>query len=177
MAQIQDDTNQTRRLLVGGLAQSDLLDRLTEAGVLLNEYAETLLSAAMTKGPSEPGTILIVERSVGDLGLPDGGTLPEVYEHAGDAGLGLCSPETGAYLRLAMLDQSSAPDRVMSTGRAPSGSLTVASPRLRDDDDFPAGLYLRVIDGQPWLRGYQCDDLHVWAAGDRFVFRATAEIV
>lgn len=166
---------QAQRVLVGGLAHKELIARLDGAGVLLNAHAETLLAAATASGTSDPEAILVEQRSVRELGLPEGGTLPAIYEHAKAEGLRLCPPITAAYLRLAIQDQASAPDSVLSAGRAPSGSLTVAAPRLRDDDDFPAGFYLRVIDGQPWLRGYRCDDQHVWSADDEFVFRAADE--
>lgn len=160
---------------MGGLAHEELSARLTVAGVLLNAHAETFLAAALTGGISDPEAVSVVVRSVRELGFPDGGTLPEIYERAVAGGLRLCPPATAAYLRLALHDQESAPDSVLSAGRAPSGSLTVAAPRLRDDVDFPAGLYLRVIDGRPWLRGYRCDDQHVWSADDRFVFREPDE--
>lgn len=172
MTGLQNDATPGRRVLAGGLSREELLAQLDEARVLLNVHAETLLAAAAVEGPSEAETLVIVERSVRELGLPEGGTLPEIYERAGAHGLGLCPPATAAYLRLALHDQASAPDRVLSAGRAPSGSLTVAAPRLRDDPDFPAGLYLRVIDDRAWLRGYRCDDQHEWSPDDRFVFRA-----
>ena len=165
------DSAQVRTVLVGGLSHGELLARFTEMGVLLNAHAETLLAEALGGGASEAEAVSIVERSVRELGLPEGGTLPEIYDHAKSEGLRLCPSVTAAHMRLVTADQASAPDSVLSSGRAPSGSLTVAAPRLREDDDFPAGLYLRVIDGQLWLRGYTCDDQHVWSADDRFVFR------
>lgn len=172
MTGLQNGATPGRRVLVSGLSHEELLARLGDAGVLLNVHAETLLAVAAVEGPSEAETLVIVERSVRELGLPEGGTLPEIYERALADGLRLCPPATAAYLRLALHDQASAPDSVLSAGRAPSGSLTVAAPRLRDDPDFPAGLYLRVIDDRPWLRGYRCDDQHEWSADDMFVFRA-----
>lgn len=168
----QNDATPGRRVLVGGLSHEELLARLGDAGVLLNAHAETLLAAAAVDAASDAETLVIVERSVRELGLPEGGTLPEVYERAVALGLRLCPPATAAYLRLALRDQVSAPDSVLSAGRAPSGSLTVAAPRFRDDPDFPAGLYLRVIDDRAWLRGYRCDDQHEWSPDDRFAFRA-----
>lgn len=86
----------------------------------------------------------------------------------------LCPAVTGPYLRLAMLDQVSAPDSVMSAGRAPTGSLTIAAEPLNEDQDYPKGFYLRTVDGIPWLRGYLCDDLHEFAQEDTFVFREPA---
>ena len=170
MTNASDDA-QARTFLVGGLSHGELLARFTETGVLLNTHAEALLAEALGEGASEAEAVSVVERSVRELGLPEGGTLPEIYDRAESEGLRLCPSATAAYMRLVTTDQASAPDIVLSSGRAPTGSLTVATPRLRKDDDFPAGLYLRVIDGQSWLRGYTCDDQHVWAADDRFVFR------
>ena len=75
------------------------------------------------------------------------------------------------YLRLAWLSQPSAPDVIMSNGRAPTASLTVAAlPPRPDEEGYPKGFYLRVIGGDPWLRGYRCDLTHDWNADDRFVF-------
>ncbi|WP_130412818.1 hypothetical protein [Xylanimonas ulmi] len=80
--------------------------------------------------------------------------------------------DTGPYLRLAFDDQAAAPDAVMPSGRAPSGSVTVASEPVEADHDFPKGFYLRVVDGTAWLRGYMCDNQHVFAPNDRFAFQA-----
>ncbi len=106
-----------------------------------------------------------------ELGLPDGGSLSQILEAAQQQNLLLCPADTGPYLRLALDEQATSPDSVMSSGRAPTGSLTVASAPLTEDDEYPKGFYLRVVDDQPWLRGYRCDDEHVWSSDDRFVFR------
>jgi hypothetical protein len=55
--------------------------------------------------------------------------------------------------------------------QAPSGSITIATERLDDDDDVPKGFYLRRIEGVLWLRGYRSGGEHIWGAGDRFLFR------
>jgi len=156
-------------LTVGGLARADLETALGSAGVRLNASAETLLEDAMFDS-TEATTIQVVQCTVSQLGLRRGATLPRILATARDAGLGLCPPFAGPYLRLAMLDQPTAPDSVMSRGRAPTGSVTVASERLRVDPDHPRGFYLRVVDGRPWLRGYRCTDDAPWHAEDRFAF-------
>jgi len=159
---------------VGGLSRGDLIDRLDAHGIHRNPFAETLLAdSVLDNTPHE--TVAIVEISVADLGFPDGATLPHVFAGAARRGLELCPPVTAPYLRLATLDQATAPDSVLSTGRAPTGSLQVASPVLRADHDYPKGFYLRVIDGVPWLRGYRCDDEYVLSPGDRFAFRAAPD--
>lgn len=163
-------------LEVGGMARAELVRALQDAGVALNAYAETLLADPVFDRQQRQ-RLRLVERSVADLGLPDGGTLAQVFAAAQRSGLGLCPPVTGPYLRLATLHQGDAPDSVMSRGRAPTGSVAIASAPLRDDDAYPKGFYLRVVDGQAWLRGYRSDDEHVRSPEDRLAFCAAAPSV
>jgi hypothetical protein len=159
------------RLHVGGSSRGQLLAALTSAGVALNASAEVLLHhEAFDRQPVE--AFDVVQRTVGQLGLADGAPLSAVLATAQAQGLALCPVVTGPYLRLAMLDQESAPDSVMSNGSAPSASLTVASAPLDATDVLPKGFYLRVVDGRPWLRGYHATDEHRWSPDDRLVFRA-----
>jgi hypothetical protein len=158
------------RLAVGGLARADLVDALASSGVLLNVHAETLLKHADFDDPSS-SIIEVTERSVAELGFPEGATLPQIFGAAPDHALLLCPTITGPYLRIAMSRQTTASDSVMSSGRAPTGSLTVAADVLSTDHEYPKGFYLRIVDGLPWLRGYRCDDRHIWSPADVFVFR------
>ena len=158
------------RLQVGGLTPDELRTALRVHGILLNTHAETLLGHRVFD-PRDREEISIVEREAGDLGLSTGATLPEIFQAAQEQGLALCPPDTGPYLRLALTRQASAPDSVLSAGRSPAGALTVASAPLSDDDEFPKGFYLRVVDGQQWLRGYRCDDEYRFSPEDRFAFR------
>ena len=161
-------------LLVGGLSREALATKLSTHGILRNSHAETLLAEAAFDDASVAQNLVLVERTVAELGLVDGATLPQIFDAARAAGLLLCPANTGPYLRLAVTEQASAPDSVMSAGKAPAGSLTVACAVVSDDHEFPKGFYLRVIDGQPWLRGYRCDDEHVWSPDDRFAFQMPA---
>jgi len=155
---------------VGGRSRSELRSALAEAGVQLNVHAETLLDADVFDG-GEERMITVTERTVGELGGTQGATLPEIFRLAGEQALLVCPPETGPYLRLALGEQATSANSVLSTGTAPEGSLTVVSDVLDDDVAYPKGFYLRVVDGVPWLRGYRCDDEHVWSPEDRLLFR------
>ena len=157
-------------VVVGGMSRSQLTSALSDRGIVLNVHAETLLESAVFETRTAQ-TVAVTERTVSELGLPDGGSLSQVFEAAEQQHLSLCPADTGPYLRLAIVEQVGSADSIMSSGRAPAGSLTVASPVLSEDDEYPKGFYLRVVDGQEWLRGYRCDDEHVWSADDRFVFR------
>lgn len=156
---------------VGGLSLSQLLSRLNAWGILVNGHAETLLKDVVFDQAARP--VVVTERTVAELGL-DGATLAEIFEAARQQGLLLCPMDTGPYLRMALSEQVTSCDSVMSSGRAPDGALTVASEALSKDDEYPKGFYLRVVDGQAWLRGYRCDDEHTWSPDDRFIFQLPA---
>ncbi len=158
-------------VIVGGLSREDLFARLQECGVSLNAHAQALLAGPMFV-PRAPERVEIVALAVGELGLPDGATLPQVYAAAQALGLDLCPQDAAPYLRLAWLTQPNSTDSVLSAGRSPQGSLKVASRPVSDDVEVPKGSYLRVVDGVPWLRGYRCDDEYRFAPGDLFAFRA-----
>lgn len=158
-------------LEVGGMSREPLRAELRRGGIHLNPSAVTLLENAAFGRPT-PQRITLVERSVAELGLSAGGTLTQILAAGPEQGLKLCPLATGPYLRLVLRDQATAPDTVMSNGQAPSGSLTLASAPLSADDAYPKGFYLRVVDDQPWLRGYRCTDEHLWEPEDRFIFQA-----
>lgn len=68
------------------------------------------------------------------------------------------------------MDQANAPDSVLSGGKAPTGAIHVASAPVSADVEYPKGFYLRVVDGQPWLRGFRCDDTYRWPADTALAF-------
>lgn len=154
---------------VGGSTRRELREVLAARGVRCNAYAETLLEdRCFDDHPAQ--SVVVTQRTVGDLGLRDGGSLPQILAAAQQQGLELCPPDTGPYLRLAMTDQEQAPDSVLSAGRAPAGAVHVASAPLREDDEYPKGFYLRVVDGVSWLRGFRCDDEYRHPSESTFAF-------
>ena len=159
-------------VIVGGLSRSQLTSALSVRGILLNAHAETLLEHAVFD-TRDADKVTVTERTVADLGLSEGASLSRILEAAQHQNLLLCPADTGPYLRLALIEQATSADSVMSAGRAPAGSLTVATAVLSDDDEYPKGFYLRVVDDQAWLRDYRCDDEHIWSADDRFLFRVS----
>lgn len=154
---------------VGGQSRAGIVRALRDAGVRLNVHAETLLAHPAFDEP-ESRRMRIVERTVEQLGLVAGAVQSEVFAAARSQGLELCPLVTGPYLRLAMSDQANAPDSVLSAGRAPTGAVHIASEPVSEDVEYPKGFYLRVVDGQVWLRGYRCDDTYVWGPGQRLAF-------
>ena len=158
---------------VGGLSRSQVMSKLRSRGIRLNTHAETLLRD-IDFTYRAPSTVAVTARTVLQLGFPTGATLPQIFEAAQHQELLLCPVDTGPYLRIALLEQEESPNSVLSMGSAPAGALTVAASALHHDHEYPKGFYLRVVDNEFWLRGYRCDDEHIWSSDDRFIFRMPA---
>jgi hypothetical protein len=154
---------------VGGQSRTGMMQSLRDAGVQLNAHAEVLLAHPAFDAPVRR-RLRVVERTVEQLGLEHGGVQSQVFAAARDLGLELCPLVTGPYLRLMMMEQANAPDSVLSAGRGPTGAIHIASEPVDEDVEYPKGFYLRVVDGQAWLRGYCCDDTYMWAPGQRLAF-------
>lgn len=155
-----------RTVRVGGQPRSVLLQSLREVGVRLNAHAETLLDHQAFDDP-KGHDLRFVERTVHQLGLPAGGTQSQIFEAARTQGLELCPVISGPFLRLATMEQPNAPDSVLSAGRAPAGAIHIASEPLSDEEAYPKGFYLCVVDDEAWLRGYRCDDTYEWGPKQR----------
>lgn len=166
------DSSIALQLRVGWLSRQELRAALDGLGVLLNASAEVLLNNAIFD-QQRLESFHVVKCTVGQLGITGGATLSSIFSRAHEAGLSLCPNVTGPYLRLAMAGQASAPDSVMSNGSAPSGSITIASAPLDDDDVLPKGFYLRAVNEVLWLRGYHATEEHIWSADDCFAFART----
>ncbi|WP_054010965.1 hypothetical protein [Arthrobacter sp. ERGS1:01] len=159
------------QISIGGLTRADLRSALVAAGVETNPSAETLLASEVFDHKAAE-TIHPVALTVGELGLTSGARLSQILSTAPGHGLALCPLMAAPYLRLAMLNQETAQDSIMSSGRVPSGSVTIAStPPCPEIDEYPTGFYLRTIDGISWLRGYHCTDEYIWPPTAHFMFQ------
>ncbi|NIK77691.1 hypothetical protein FHS15_002827 [Paenibacillus castaneae] len=164
----------TRTVEVGGLTKSQLIEKLQQYSILMNESGERLLADDKFTTSDTKYSLQTVELTVGDLGFHDGATTAQIFKRASELGLELCPLELGPHLRLEYLDQPEGYfGNPLRRHQAPAGSITIASEILSEDDDFPKGLYLRRINGVLWLRGYRADHLHVWNPGDHFIFCQT----
>lgn len=148
-----------RQVQVGGVAKDDLLRILERRNVSLNDYARTLFADTVFTTSDEEHEVRIAAVSLPELGLPDGGLYADIVDRAVDLGLQQCELELAPHLRLQYPDQPEGP------------YLTVASKKLRPDDSFPNGLYLRRTEGRLWLRGYNSGPDYIWPPDfSRFVF-------
>ncbi|MFJ3390504.1 helicase [Lysinibacillus sp. NPDC086135] len=161
----------TRTVEVGSLTKSQLIQKLQQYSILMNEYGEKLFTADKFTTSDKKYSLQTVELTVGDLGFPDGANTDRIFKRAEELGLKLCPLELGPYLRMEYLDQTEGySGDSLQQQQAPSGSITIASEKLTEDDNFPKGFYLRRINGILWLRGYRADHLHIWNPNDHFIF-------
>lgn len=156
---------------IGGLDKPALLASLRDHHVQLNQAALALFADPRFEVTPERRTIAITTLSVADLGFGSGATYDRLTTRALELGWVECPLDVGAHLRTQYLDQPEGAAGAPSTkGRAPPGSITVASTPLDDTDETPKGFYLRRIDGVLWLRGYNSWAGHPWSPEDVFVF-------
>jgi hypothetical protein len=162
----------TRAVQVGGLTKSELMGELQRNAISMNESGERLFASEHFTTSATRHSVMTVELTIRDLGFPQGATIAEIYARAAAHGLGLCPLELGPHLRLQYLDQPEGYwGQPVRQHQAPSGSITIASEKLTEDDDFPKGFYLRRIKGELWLRGYSSGAEHIWEPDDHFIFR------
>lgn len=143
----------TIELRVGGFTKAEILERLTEQSVLLNDYARVLFADPAFKTSTEPRDVRLVVVSLPNIGLPEGGNFDDILTKAAHSGLQPCALEIAPHLRLHYIDQPEGP------------YLTVASLELRPNDPLtPNGFYLRNLDGRLWLRGYESGPENIYPA-------------
>jgi len=153
------------------MGRPELLAALREHGVQLNEAAEGLFRDPRFTTLARERVVGIAALSVAELGFPDGATYGQLIGRARELELTECPLELGPHLRIRVLDQpETAHGGPVTRGRAPPGSITVASPPLDDRDETAKGFYLRRADGVSWLRGYWSWPGHVWTPDGVLVF-------
>lgn len=156
---------------IGGMSKSEMLRGLREQGVQLNHAADALFEDRRFTTLDRQQLIEIEARSVAELGFDEGATYGELLARALESGLVECPIETGPHLRLQFLDHPDGADgKSMTHGRAPPGSITVASAMLDDTDETPKGFYLRRVADVLWLRGYRSWSGHIWSPEDILVY-------
>jgi len=156
---------------VGGVGRLELLRALRDHDVQLNPAAEALFADERFVPLGDEQVVEIAARSVAELGFSEGATYDELVARARASGLVECPLELAPHLRLQFLDQpEGAFGAPLTHGRAPAGSLTVASTSLDERDETPKGFYLRRVDGALWLRGYWSWPGHRWSPEDVLVF-------
>jgi hypothetical protein len=155
----------------GGASKNELLSRLRQAGVELNDSALALFADSRFTTTPAMSTVQVAITAVAWLGFPEGATFGALVKRAQLVGLGICPLELGPHLRLALLEQPEGfIGQPQTQGRAPPGAITVVSRPLDEEEETPKGFYLRRIEGTLWLRGYRSWEGHIWSPQDLLAF-------
>lgn len=149
-----------KEITIGGLRKEQLIQRLSEAGIQFNKYANTLFEHPQFSPPSEVEKVKLAKVALSDLGLQDTCSTEEFSNRASMLGLRPCPLYLAAFLRLEYLNQPDGP------------YLTVASHKPNEDDNYPSGFYLRNFENALWLRGYKADGFSDWPGSNEFIFIA-----
>ena len=149
-----------KEISVGGLAKELLIQRLVDAGVQFNKYAEILFNHRAFSPGHQIEKMKLVKVDFSGLRVGGPCSYREILDRASSLGLATCPLYLGAFLRLEYPDQPEGP------------YLTIASPQLEGDESYPTGFYIRNFENALWLRGYQATGEVDWPSNNEFVFRA-----
>lgn len=146
-----------KEITIGGIKKEQLLQRLSEARIQFNQYANILFEHSEFLPPEKVEKVKLVKVSLSDLNLNETCSFGEFSDRIDELGLMLCPLYLAAFLRLDYLNQSSGP------------YLTVVSIKPERDENFPNGFYLRNFENVLWLRGYKADGFDGWPGTNEFV--------
>lgn len=147
-----------REITIGGITKEDLLQKLVQAGIQFNKYANTLFDHPQFTPSEKSEFVKLVIVKPSDLDLDNPCSFSELVKRASALDLKPCPLYLAAFLRLEYLEQ------------APGPYLTIASIKPENDENYPNGFYIRNIEGTLWLRGYRADDFCEWPSGNEFIF-------
>ena len=147
-----------KEISIGGTTKENLLQKLIQADIQFNKYADTLFDHPQFTPSENSEFVKLVILKPSDLGLDNPCSFSELVKRASALGLRPCPLYLAAFLRLEYLEQASGP------------YLTIASIKPENDENYPNGFYIRNIEGTLWLRGYRADDFCEWPSGNEFIF-------
>jgi hypothetical protein len=147
-----------KEISVGGLAKETLIQQLVDAGIRFNKYAEVLFDHASFSPSRQTEKVVLVKVKLSDLNLSGSCSYQVIIDRAISLGFKLCPLYLAAFLRLDYLNQAAGP------------YLTIGSFRVKDDENYPTGFYIRNFDSTLWLRGYRVIGDADWPLENEFIF-------
>jgi hypothetical protein len=126
-------------LEIGGKDFNQLERELSESGMNVSGWAESMIRNRDFTTLSEPQNLSTVRLKVSDLGFTSSPTQDQIYQKAKDLGLELCPAEAGLHLRLKYKDQPM--KEWLYMGMKP----------ITGSNDRPYVFELYRFGGSPWL--------------------------
>ena len=153
------------------IAKSEIFHLLEENEIMVNEYCKTYIEHERFRFSDTVGTRKIIILTLEEMDFTEPACIPEIENKAKELDYKLCEPSMGVYLRLHYTHQMNSNNTILSgQQRSPNGAVQIASAPLESDYDFPRGLYIRKVDHKLWLRGFICDDEHLFTIENQFAF-------
>ncbi len=153
-----------RNVYIGGLSKGELLKKLSENKIGLNEFALKFINHNEFKISPSKEKLQTVEISVSDLDFPNGATTDEICKKSHELGFSICPHELGIHLRLQYIDFNQPIDPQKGNWQ------NIILKGHFDEAGFTLGFYLRHREDGFWLRGYKASFDYVWEPVDRFIF-------
>ena len=156
-----------RDVYIGGLAKDELLKKLSQNKIDLNELAVKFTNHNEFKLSPSREKLQTVEISVSQLGFSNGTTIEEICKKSHELGFSICPHELAIHLRLQYIDfnQPIEPQK--------GNWQNIIIKEHFDEPGFSVGFYLRHREDGFWLRGYKASLDYIWEPVDRFIFVKT----
>ncbi len=153
-----------RDVYIGGLEKDELLKKLSQNKIGLNELAVKFINHNEFKISPSKEKLQTVEVSVSSLGFSNGATTEEICKISEELGFNICPQELGIHLRLQYIDfnQPIEPQKGKWQNIILRGNF--------DEPGFTVGFYLRHREDGFWIRGYKASLDYIWEPVDRFIF-------
>ena len=158
------------KIRVGGHSANALLDMISSRGIELNDHAKRYMNDLRYNVSVVCTSVEIQFVTAAELGFANGGTLKEIQAAASKLGMEPCPVDTALYLRMSLTDQEKTEGEVLTIGDCPQGAITVVARPFCNIAGIHRGFYLRNAVGSLWIRGYECDEGHVWPPVSVFAF-------
>ena len=153
-----------RDVHIGGLAKDELLKKLSQNKIGLNELAIKFIKDNESKLSSSKEKLPTVEISVSGLGFSNGTTTEEICKKSHKLGFSICPHELAIHLRLQYIDFNQPIE-----GQKGNWQNIIIKGHF-DEPGFTVGFYLRHREDGFWLRGYKASLDYIWEPVDRFIF-------
>ena len=156
-----------RDVHIGGIAKEELLKKLSQNKIGLNELAVKFINHHEFKISLSKEKLQTVEISVSDLGFSDGATTEEICKKSHGLGFSICPNELAIHLRLQYKDFN----QPIEAQKGNWQNIIIKG--HFDEPGFTLGFYLRHREDGFWLRGYKASLDYIWEPVDRFIFVKT----
>lgn len=152
------------------LDKNEILNYLDKKGIKYNELFKLYIDHDKYMSITSPSEVSVEIVNLSELGLKKPSNFLEIKDAALKKGYGMCDPNLGFYLRLALKNQTKSKDKILSQGKNPDSAINIFSDKLGEDLEFPRSSYLRNVNGNLWIRAARFDDFYEFPLDSEFAF-------